>query len=181
MDALLKLPADDQLTEAALARISELPKINFYRMAARVDAALIPLTDLIRAIVCDLEIEDRVREIITLRYAHVSHCAYMWHVHALMARNNGVTEKEIEAITADPTVTGLDNEGNLICQAVDDLYTHRNIQEETRQKLQARYSDQVLADLVMIVGLYALISIVIDGMGVPIEEDDPLASASKPV
>jgi AhpD family alkylhydroperoxidase len=181
MEALFKLPTDDQLSETALSRLRELPPLNYYRMTALVDKPFIPMTDLIRAVVSDIDMEPRFREIATLRYAHVSQCAYMWHSHALLARNNGVTEKEIDAITADPTVIGLDADGNMICQAVDELYADRMISEKTRSKLKAQHTDGFLAELVMCIGLYAMVAMIIDGMGVQKEEDEPLANATKPV
>ena len=181
MAALFKLPTDDQLSEMALSRLHELPALNYYRMTSIVDKPFIAMTDLIRAIVTDLKMDSRCREIATLRYAHVSQCAYMWHSHALLARNNGVTEKEIDAITADPTVNGLDADGNIICQAVDELYADRMISEETRHKLKANHTEEFLAELVMCIGLYAMVAMIIGGMGVQKEDDEPLANATKPV
>src|SRR5947208_12599773 len=89
------LPKDAEIPEPALQRLQSLPPINIYRLLGIVPQAVIPWTDLVQA-VYECELDPRLREIAICRQAHAANAAYELHQQQFIARNNGVSEAELE-------------------------------------------------------------------------------------
>src|SRR5262245_21697387 len=116
-------PADDgDLPADVLDRLRSVPPINIYRLLANVTQAVIPWTDLVAAIY-DCELDPRLREIAICRQARTARADYELHQHRLIARNNGVSESELDAVLREPVVSSLDDAANLVCRAADELET----------------------------------------------------------
>ena len=124
------LPEDAEIPEAALQRLRALPPINIYRLLGIVAQAVVPWSDLTRAVYeCDLD--PRLREIGICRQAHAANADYELHQHRFIARNNGVAEAELEAVLSESTVRSLDPPANLVCRVADELEGSATLSDET--------------------------------------------------
>ena len=76
---------------------------------------------MVQAIFGTQAIDDKHREMIILRSASILNVPYEWQAYEQMARNAGLSSREIEAVAADGPVEGIDHEYVVICIATDEL------------------------------------------------------------
>jgi alkylhydroperoxidase family enzyme len=173
------LPEDAEIPEAALERLRELPSINIYRLLGIVPQAVLPWTDMTQA-VYECELEPRLREIGICRQAHAANAAYELHQHRFIARNNGVTEAELEVVLSEPTVRSLDPPANLVCKVADELERRAILSDETFDELYGTFGRRGATELVFILSFYAAVARLSNATRIPIETDDPLRGSANP-
>jgi alkylhydroperoxidase family enzyme len=173
-------PADDrELPVDVLERLKSLPPINIYRLLAIVPRALIPWTDLVGAIY-DGELEPRLREIAIFRQARTARAAYELHQHRQIARNNGVSTSELEAVLREPVVNSLDDTANLACRAADELEGSATLSDETQQALVSALGRRQATELILVLSVYCAVARFTNATRAAIEADNPLARTSNP-
>ena len=59
------------------------------------------------------------------------HAPYEWQANTQMAKNAGLSSKEIDAAATDGAVTGINPEYVLACKATDELSTIGTLRDET--------------------------------------------------
>jgi 4-carboxymuconolactone decarboxylase len=115
------------------------------------------------------------REVLVLRTARNCGAEYPWGQHELGARRLGFSDAEIErALAASPedgAVAGDDDQDLL--DAADELHRDATISDAVWARLQARYTEAQLIELVFVVGQYHLVSFLTNGLGVEPEEGRP--------
>ncbi len=108
----------------------------------------------------------RHREMAMLRIGWLCQSDYEFGQHARIARDIGMTDAEILAITAgpsDPIWTPFESQ---LLQAVDELHAEALIADATWAALSAEYSVQQLIDFIFTVGQYNLVSMALNSLGV---------------
>jgi alkylhydroperoxidase family enzyme len=173
-------PADDrELPVDVLERLKSLPPINIYRLLAIVPRALIPWTDLVGAIY-DCELDPRLREIAICRQGRTARAAYELHQHRVIARNNGVSESELDAVFREPVVNSLDHAANLVCRAADELEGSATLSDETQQDLVSAFGRRQATELILTLSVYCAVARFTNATRAAIEADNPLARTSNP-
>jgi 4-carboxymuconolactone decarboxylase len=173
------LPEDAEIPEAALQRLRALPPINIYRLLGIVPQSVVPWTDLTKAVYqCDLA--PRLREIGICRQAHVANAGYELHQHRFIARNNGVTEAELDAVVSEPTVTSLDAPANLVCKVADELEGRATLSDDTFDELYGAFGRRGATELLFILSFYAAVARLSNATRIPIEAGDPLRRSASP-
>jgi 4-carboxymuconolactone decarboxylase len=173
------LPEDAEIPEAALQRLRALPPINIYRLLGIMPQSVIPWTDLTQAVYeCDLE--PRLREIGICRQAHAANAGYELHQHRFIARNNGVTEAELEAVLSEDKVASLDPPANLVCKVADELEGRATLSDETFDELYGALGRRGATELLFILSFYAAVARLSNATRIPIEADDPLKESANP-
>ncbi len=114
---------------------------------------------------------DRVREIVTLRTAWLYRSEYQWVKHAEAARRTGMTAQEIEAVKAGADAPGWSDFERHALRAVDQLRNTAAIDDETWNGLAGQLDRRQLLDLLFTVGSYAMLAMVLNGIGVRLEAD----------
>jgi 4-carboxymuconolactone decarboxylase len=173
------MPEDAELSDDVLVRLHSAPPISIYRLPSIVPQALVPWTDLVDAIYA-CELDARLREIAICRQARTARAHYELHQHRQIARNNGVSGDELDAILSEPTVTSLDDVGNLVCQVADELEATATLSDATQEALYASLGRRQATELVLVVSFYCAVARFTNATRAPIEPDNPLASASNP-
>jgi alkylhydroperoxidase family enzyme len=173
-------PAEDrELPADVLERLKALPQINIYRLLAIVPSALIPWTDLVGAIY-ECELDPRLRETAICRQARTARAAYELHQHRLIARNNGVSDPELDAVLREPVVNSLDDAANLVCKAADELEGTAMLSNDTQQDLLSTLGRRQATELILVLSFYCAVARFTNAMRAAIEVDDPLARTSNP-
>jgi alkylhydroperoxidase family enzyme len=167
------LPADVR------ERLATLPPISIYESLATVPGALIPWSDLVSAMYT-WELDPRVREIGICRQARTSRAAYELHQHTLIARNNGVSDGELDVILREPVVTTLDPLANLACRVADELETTATLSDGTHDELWSALGEARAQELVLVLSFYCAVARYTNATCAPIEPDDPLSHTSNP-
>ena len=174
MQPSVPLPADADLEPEIRELLSKLPPLNVFRMWANAPASFRPLVEFAFSLLAKSEFDGRKREIAVLRVAHVTRAGYEWFQHVIVAKRVGVTEDEIEKIAVDGPVTGLDEEGNLLCRVADEISTEVRLSDEALQQILDRYGTRQATELILCVSYFNLLSRFLESTRVELEEESPL-------
>jgi alkylhydroperoxidase family enzyme len=173
------LPSDEEIPEPALTRLRSLPPLNVYRVLGIVPESVIPWTDMTSA-VYQCQLDARLREIAICRQARTANAAYELHQHRFIARNNGVSDAEIEALESESTVESLDLPGNLVCRAADEMETRATLSDETFNALYETLGRRGATELVFILSFYCAVARLTNATRIPVEPRNPLQGSASP-
>ena len=173
------LPRDEEIPGPALTRLRSLPPINIYRLLGIVPQAVLPWTDMTKA-VYECELDARLREIAICRQAHTANAAYELHQHRFIARNNGVSEAELEALLTESVVETLDSQANLVCKAADELETRATLTDETFDALYDTLGRRDATELIFILSFYCAVARLSNATRITVEPQNPLQGSANP-
>ena len=112
----------------------------------------------------------REREILILRIGWLCQAEYEWGQHVIIGKKAGLNDEEIIQIIEGPNAKGWDPFDATLLLAVDELYIDSFITDSTWQKLSKKYNEHQLIDLVFTVGQYNLVSMVLNTLGIQLED-----------
>jgi 4-carboxymuconolactone decarboxylase len=110
----------------------------------------------------------RDREILILRTGVRCQSAYEFHQHTRIGLASGLTRDEIADLAGDGS--GFAGTDAALVRAADELHDDQMISDATWTALHERYSDQQMIDLIFAVGQYTLVSMVLNSLGVQVED-----------
>ncbi|MEB2345241.1 MAG: carboxymuconolactone decarboxylase family protein [Deltaproteobacteria bacterium] len=113
----------------------------------------------------------RERELAILRIGWLCRSGYEWGQHAVIARQSGVSEAEIERVADGPGAPGWSDADRTLLRAVDELRADAFVSDPTWAALGNHFSTQQVLDLVFAVGQYQLVSMALNTLGV--QPDSP--------
>jgi len=112
----------------------------------------------------------RDREIAILRMGWLCRAEYEWGHHVAIGKQVGLTDEDISRVAEGPEAVGLDPFEATILRAVDELHQNTFISDETWNALTSRYNTQQVLDLIFTAGQYTLVSMVLNSVGVQLED-----------
>jgi alkylhydroperoxidase family enzyme len=166
----ISLPEDGELPPEIRKALQLFPPFNVFRMMARAPASFQPFMDLALSVLVKSELDARKREIAVLRVAHLTRALYEWTQHVTIARGVGVTDEEIEKIAVDGPVTGLDEEGNLLCRVAEEITVGVRLGDEALTAIISRYGERQAAELILCCSYFNMLSRFLESTRVPLEE-----------
>lgn len=110
----------------------------------------------------------RVREVAVLRVAHRRDCTYEWEHHVEMAKAEGLTDADVEAIRNGEANDEFDR---LILKATDELEEKSNLTDETWAELGEHLTERQRMDFVFTVGAYGMLAMAFNTFGVQLENE----------
>jgi alkylhydroperoxidase family enzyme len=174
MPPKIPLPDDADLDSESREILAKLPALNVFRMMANAPASFRPLIDFAFSLLMTSEFDARKREIAILRVAHVTRASYEWFQHVIVAKRVGVTDEEIEKIAVDGPVTGLDEEGNLLCRVADEISNEVRLGDDALQRILDRYGTRQATELILCISYFNMLSRFLESTRVALEEESPL-------
>ncbi len=114
----------------------------------------------------------RERELLILRTGYLCRSAYEWGQHVTIGQAAGLTDDEIARVAAGPDADGWSPEDALVLRAADDLHRDSRLGDATWDALAARWDEQQLIEVCMVVGQYHLVAFTLNSLGVEPESDD---------
>ena len=112
----------------------------------------------------------RDREIAILRMGWLCRAEYEWGHHVAIGKQAGLTDDDIARIASGPEAAGLDPFEATLLRAIDELHTNTMIGNRTWKALTERYNAQQVLDLLFAAGQYTLVSMVLNSVGIQLEE-----------
>lgn len=112
----------------------------------------------------------REREIAILRMGWLCRAEYEWGHHVAIGKQAGLSNDDISRIAEGPEAAGLDPFEATLLRAVDELHANTFIGDSTWKALADRYNTQQVLDLLFAAGQYKLVSMVLNSVGVQLEE-----------
>ena len=174
MPPKIPLPDDADLESESREILAKLPALNVFRMMANAPASFRPLIEFAFSLLVTSEFDARKREIAILRVAHVTRASYEWFQHVIVAKRVEVTDAEIEQIAVDGPVTGLDEEGNLLCRVADEISNEVRLGDDALQQILDRYGTRQATELILCISYFNMLSRFLESTRVELEEESPL-------
>ena len=114
----------------------------------------------------------RERELLILRTGFNCRAPYEWAQHSLIALRVGIGQDEIDRIASDRW-EGWSAEDASLLGAADELHTDACITDETWADLATRFSTEQLIEIPAVVGLYHMLAMTLNSLGVQCDEGLP--------
>ena len=111
----------------------------------------------------------RDRELLILRTAFNCKASYEWGRHVRIAAHIGISDEEIERITAGPDAPGWSAGDSVLLHAADELHHQARLSGGTWEALTDRYSEEDLIELLMLVGQYHMVAFALNSLGVALD------------
>jgi alkylhydroperoxidase family enzyme len=166
----ITLPSDAEITPEIGKTLANYPPLNVFRMMARAPASFQPLVEFARSILLESEFDPRKREIAVLRVAHVTGAGYEWAHHVTVGTQVGLGKAEIERIAVAGPVTGLDEEGNLLCRVADEISRDVRLSDEALDAILSRYGERQATELILCCSYFNMLSRFLESTRVELED-----------
>lgn len=115
----------------------------------------------------------RDKEIVILRVGSNARCEYEFGQHTMIGKDRGLTDAEIYGLTRPTSEHGWnDADADLIALA-DEICADDCVSDETWTRLERRWGSDALIELVMIAGMYRLVSGFLNSTGVQLDDGVP--------
>lgn len=113
----------------------------------------------------------RIYELVTLRIAHLCNSHYEWAKHEAHGRRAGLSDEQIAGIRegADAAVW-TDPLDRALLRVTDQLKHDTDIDDEHWAILTAHFDQKQIMDLIMTIGMYAMLAMVLNAGRVQLEE-----------
>lgn len=126
---------------------------------------------LIKEIFTSQGVDPKLREIIILRAAYLTNCAYEWEANVVFARNVGLTDEQMALLCTDGPVIGLDPVSNLISRATDEITQQAAISDDALAQLLERFGPSITTKYITAISWFNMLSRFILSTRVPRETD----------
>jgi 4-carboxymuconolactone decarboxylase len=110
----------------------------------------------------------RERELVILRTGFLCRCHYEFHQHSRIGLASGLSAEDLRKVTGP--LDGWSGRDLVLLQAADELHARQTISDDTWKELRQSLSDRQLLDLLFAIGQYTLVSMVLNTLGVQIED-----------
>lgn len=158
MSVKVPLPEESELTDRLKEELASLPQLNVMRAMANTPASFQAFLMLGRSILFESEFDPRKREIAVLRVAHLTRAHYEWQHHVILGQEVGLTRYEVKKISMDGPVTGLDEEGNLLCRVAEEITCQVRLSDDALQQILDRYGKRGAAELILCCSYFNMVS-----------------------
>jgi 4-carboxymuconolactone decarboxylase len=111
----------------------------------------------------------RDREMATVRVAWRRRGEYEWAQHMRMARRAGLSDEEVDAISAGPDARAWGPRDAALLRSVDEIVADRYVSDETWKRLSEHLDRQQLMDLVFTIGAYDLLAMAFNTFGLELD------------
>jgi alkylhydroperoxidase family enzyme len=155
--------------------------LNVLKMFAGTEDMYPALIGMVQAIFGTPTIDDKHREMIILRAAAILDVPYEWQANEVMARNAGLSSREIQAAAADGPVEGVDHEYVVICGATDELLRSGTLTDTTLRAMLHTFGDTATRKYVATIAWFSLLSLFLNGTRVPLETTDKIGDRTSPL
>jgi alkylhydroperoxidase family enzyme len=165
------LPSDADLSPETKELLSQGAPLHVLRMFAGAQDLYPGIFTLIKEIFTTPEVDPKLREIIILRTAYLTDCAYEWEANVVFARNVGLTDEQIALLCTENLVTGLDPVSNLISRATDEITQQAAISDDALAQLLERFGPSITTKYITAISWFNMLSRFILSTRVPRETD----------
>jgi 4-carboxymuconolactone decarboxylase len=161
--------------EAMAPELKELlatrPPYRIYGILANAPAALPGFVQLAGSLLTKSELDPQLREMVILRVGAHCRSAYEMHQHERLARHVGVSEERIRKAIDLRAAQGSDSLEDKLLRFTDSVVVNVKAPAEQFEEVKAALSPRQLTELLMTIGLYMMVSRVLENLEVEIEQD----------
>lgn len=100
----------------------------------------------------------RETELVILRVAHLTGCAYEFEHHVRLGRRAGVTGEDLERVVAGPDAHGWSPREATLLRTVDLLHHDRDLDDHAWAELRAHLDERTALELLLLAGHYEMLA-----------------------
>ena len=113
----------------------------------------------------------RETELVILRVAHLSDCAYEQEHHRRLGRRAGLTDADLDRVVEGPSAGGWSAREAGLLTAVDELHRNRDVTDPTWSALREHLDERAAIELVLLATHYEMLATTINTLR--IQPDEP--------
>jgi len=175
--ARLSYPDPTQLSDTTQQILGRLPVLlHLFHMLAYAQSALAPTLLLGKAILGDLELPDRLRELAILQVARAAQADYEWVQHVSIARVAGIPNEQIALVEqGDIEASVFDPRERLALHVAREVVAGPSISDETFAVLQAHFSPREIVELLLSISYYLMLGRIMTTLQVDLDPPSGMA------
>ena len=143
---------------------------NLYRALGNHPTLLAAWTEFAKALRHDTRTPRSLREICILRGAQIVRSEYEWAQHLPMARKAGVREAQIAALSSWQSSPEFDAREKAALALAEEV-THGRVSDKVYAEAMKHFDRAEYVEISMVAGFYAMVSRMLDAMGVELEPE----------
>jgi alkylhydroperoxidase family enzyme len=159
----------EKAPESYTRLIASRPPLNLYRMLPHAGKVAEGFLALGGAILRENTLDSKLREIAILRTGILCGASYEVHQHRRVARHVGLADDKIAALEKGADRSALDETETMVLEFTDQVVLHVKAPDAMFGALCARLSQGEVAELVVVIGFYMLVSRFLENFEVDIE------------
>lgn len=144
--------------------------LNVQRITANAQQIFPARSRLSNALMTQITLDPRLRELAILRTAKVCHSIYEWTQHVPPARHVGVTEEQIGAVETWPTAKCFSELERLVLQFTDEVNANVKASRATLEGLKRHLSPGEIIELLVIIGHWRQTASILETLEVELDE-----------
>jgi alkylhydroperoxidase family enzyme len=150
----------DQTAEPVRDALGRVPPLNIFRMMANAETAFRPWLRWGAALLGELELDPKLRELAILRVARLTpHAEYEWIQHVPIAKAVGATGEQVEALERDeigsPAFT---DDERVVLDFTTEVLRDAQASDQTLDKLGRVLEAREIVELLMVIGQYMMVA-----------------------
>lgn len=106
----------------------------------------------------------RDSELVILRVADNTGCAYEWGHHERLGQRAGLSAEEVERVRSGPDAPGWSSRQQLLLRAADEMHAEGEIGDELWSRLAAEFDDRLLIELCLLIGHYEMLAMTLKSL-----------------
>ena len=122
-----------------------------------------------RALRFDVDASAKLREILIVRSGQLLGAEYEWRHHWAIARDAGIAEEKLRALTEWRTSELFDEDERAVLALADETASGTGASEQTMRALASRFSNERVVELVVTAGFYSGVARIVNSLSVPLE------------
>lgn len=150
--------------------LQALPHLNIFRMLAHADTAFIPYLALGGALLAQLQLDPRLRELAILLTAKHTGAEYEWIQHVGIARALGIDDTQITAVEHGDLQAGcLHPDAQVLLRFTHEVLEQPRAGEETFNALTDRFPPRQIVELLLVIGSYQMLARVMTTLDIDLD------------
>jgi 4-carboxymuconolactone decarboxylase len=170
---MARLPYIDpeQASPTVRDALAALPPLNIFRMLAHADSAFIPYLGLGGALLAQLELDPKLRELAILLVAAHTGAEYEWVQHVGIAKTLGIADAQIRAVQrGDLQDTCLDADAQVLLGFTSEVLRLPCVSDEGFTALSSRFPPRQIVELLLVIGNYQMLAHLMITLDIDIDE-----------
>jgi AhpD family alkylhydroperoxidase len=105
-------------------------------------------------------------ELVILRVAHNTGCAYEWGHHERLGQRAGLSPEQVERVRSGPGAEGWTQRQRMLLRAADELHSEGRIGDGLWAELAAELDEVLLIELCLLIGHYEMLAMTLESLRV---------------
>jgi alkylhydroperoxidase family enzyme len=171
-EQMARLPYADPHAASPIVReaLDALPPLNIFAMLAQADSAFIPYLGFAGALLAQLELDPKLRELAILLVAARTGAEYEWVQHVGISKSLGIVDEQISAVAQGELQAGcLDLDAQLVLRFAGEVLESPRVSDATFAAINDRLPPRQIVELLLVIGSYQMLARVMTTLDIDID------------